>query len=460
MNGAREPIYDPKENGGHGTVPQAELTPTLDLDLEFRRKARRLPTFLPPAAISASTKSASKLALKIGASATVVLLSLVYLAPSIDENETVRLAMVGNSLMYFNDLPRLLETMSEGHIVQDSCLHGNADFWSHLWYGNGMYDKWMSGQARIRDAEGVIYDYGACTVQELLFGKDERIDEDWVLNVTDDSIYNATDPPQDAWVYEVQDDGTNPCLVDEDYKNYRKARYLANGRPQWDFVLLNDNTRSACCTDQRQQSMELLEDVYLPWFEEIQAVPIFMVTYGYMASKRDMSAFSDVADFASLTYNGYLDYYELALEYLPKSLKPRIAPVGLAFLLVWEENPSMWEDLMHYDEIHLSPSGTFLQACVVYHTIFGRLPDPSVYQGGEGPDYLWRTARRIAPVEDGYKPFPSRAVADYLYHIAFRICVKNEIPKSLIFYPLSTSISFTPDDSHYSETAVQDGAAR
>lgn len=59
-----------------------------------------------------------------------------------DTQPTVRLAMVGNSMMYFNDLPRLLEAMAKGKLHQNSCLHGNADFSSHLWYGNGMSDKW------------------------------------------------------------------------------------------------------------------------------------------------------------------------------------------------------------------------------------------------------------------------------------------------------------------------------
>jgi hypothetical protein len=53
----------------------------------------------------------------------------------------VRVAMIGNSLMYYNDLPRLLEAMSGGSITQDSCLHGDASFKSHLIYGNGMYEK-------------------------------------------------------------------------------------------------------------------------------------------------------------------------------------------------------------------------------------------------------------------------------------------------------------------------------
>jgi hypothetical protein len=386
------------------------------------------------------------LSLKIGVFGIMLIMAVTLLAPSVDTTSKVRLAIVGNSLIYFNDLPRLLEAMAHGRLHQESCLHGNADFSSHLWYGNGMHNKWRTEQARIWDADGEIYDFGACTVQELLFGEDERITEQWIIDAS-----NSTYVPQQEWEYELEDDGTNPCLVDQAYKEYREARFLANGPPRWDFVLLNDNTRSPCCTTQRGASMELLEDVYLPWFEEIQATPIFMVTYSYWASKRDMSGLTDIPTFASLTYNGYQDYYQLAKTYLPSALKPRIAPVGLAFLLVWEENPSLWEDLMHYDEIHLSPSGTFLEACVVYHTIFGTLPDPSVFQGHDGPNQLWQYARRMAPIEDVFKPLPTRQVAEYLYHIASRICVRKEIPRSLQFYPANTSTYFIPDDSLYAD---------
>lgn len=451
MHDASLPIYNPNddENDGEAVVAQGELKSTPDDDYRYYPTARRIPAFL--VSISAVSIAAlretrvpgmSLTAKRVAAlGITLVLGSSLLLSSPLDFHSSVRLAIIGNSLVYYNDLPRLLEAMAQGRLKQDSCLHGNADFSSHLWYGNGMYSKWQTGRARVADTEEQIFDFGACTVQELLFGEDERLGEVWASNTT-----NETSVAKTAWEYELVDDRSNPCLMDKSYMEYREARFLEQGRPQWDFVLMNDNTRSPCCTEQRNSSMKLLADVYLPWFKEIEATPIFMVTYSYWASQRDMSGLIDIPTFASLTYNGYLEYFQLAQDYLPSHLKPRMAPVGLAFLLVWEENPTIWKQLMHYDEIHLSPSGTFLEACVVYHTIFGMLPDPSVYGGPEGPEYLWKYARRMDPVEDVYKAFPTRQIADYLYHIAVRICVRKEIPRSLEFYATDTSVNFIPDD--------------
>lgn len=409
------------------------------------------------------------------------MLCLVALASS-PNNRTrhiVRLAMIGNSMQYYNDLPRLLEAMADGKLEQNSCLHGNADFSSHLWYGNGMHTKWMTGAARIWEIEDYeIYDYGACSPQQLLFGVDDRLVKrrrrklqqirnlmdhyNYTANRTDDDLYqldddayNVTD--DDAWEYGLEDDGTNPCLMDENYNDYMEAIYEVHGAPNWDYVLLNDNTRNACCTEQRNQSADLLESVYLPWIKQIHATPIFMMTYGYWASTRDMSGLIDIPTFASLTYEGYKQYLELAQVGLPEDLQPRIAPVGLAFLMVWEENPSMWQDLMHYDEIHLSPSGTFLEACVVYATIYGTLPSPSVVLK-ETPSHLWSRARRMVPPNHEQKPFPSLARANYLYHVAHRIVVLNEMPQSLINYKNHESVNFVPNDDAYSSNAIYYGS--
>lgn len=73
--------------------------------------------------------------------ASVVGLMLALWNGDLKGDPDVRVAMIGNSLMYYNDLPRLLEAMSAGSITQDSCLHGDASFLSHLTYGNGMYEK-------------------------------------------------------------------------------------------------------------------------------------------------------------------------------------------------------------------------------------------------------------------------------------------------------------------------------
>ena len=87
--------------------------------------------------------------------------------------------------------------------------------------------------------------------------------------------------------------------------------------------------------------------------------------------------------------------------------------------------------------------------------IFGKLPPTSVFDGKQGPDHLWARARRMAPVEHLPEPFPDRELAQYLHHIAHRVVIMGEIPRSLIIYPQNTSVYFTPDDSLYDGTLDQ-----
>jgi hypothetical protein len=52
--------------------------------------------------------------------------------------------MIGNSMQYYNDLPRFLEAISDGHIEQNSCLHGDSNLHSILVTGSGTFQLWRS----------------------------------------------------------------------------------------------------------------------------------------------------------------------------------------------------------------------------------------------------------------------------------------------------------------------------
>lgn len=427
---------------------------------------------------------------------STVLLTLALITGNFDGEEEVRVAMIGNSIMYYNDLPRLLEAMSGGKLSQDSCLHGDASFESHLRYGNGMLEKWNTGQARMWDVdereaakeyyyeysyyynasavdERRIYDYGACTVEQLLLGVDQRLmeeyegrqyenadDEGGSAAAGDDDPYYTADDGNDVVQYDddlyqdnynekypLENDGTNPCLLSANYYFYKQNQYDQEGSPKWDYILLNDNSRSPCCSEQRATSLELLKDVYVPWFRETKAIPIFMVTYSYWSSRRDMSGLTDIPTFLSLTYEGYKEYAETVAKALPDSQKPRLAPVGLAFLLIWEENPSMWNTLIHMDEIHLTPSGTYLEGLIVYATIYGHLPDPKIVLNGDVAN-LFSNARRMTPSEHIQEAYPTLDIARYLYHTASRI-LSGELPRSFTQYENGESADFEPDDEPY-----------
>jgi len=470
------------------------------------------------------------------ATATMVALAFITGDGIMSEEKEIRVAMVGNSLMYYNDLPRLLEAMSGGSLSQDSCLHGSASFKSHLLYGNGMFSKWDTGNSRIwnvSDADNYdaateayqeymeaiydhddddngdddsqqqntyqldtkyshIYDFGACTVQQLLLGADERLvekygympyDDDYIENRrhhrrmqkdqnptlkdsmiirsnqlnhrgledadadddTDDEqanyYANTDDSYNEDWP--LTDDGRNPCLLSANYYFFKQSQYdeFNGGVPKWDYIILNDNSRGPCCTSPREEGLEMLEDVYVPWILKTGAVPIFMVTHAYWPSTRDMSGLTDIPTFMSLTYEGYKEYAEVIGKHLPEHQQPKLAPVGLAFLLIWEESPSVWEKLIHMDEIHLTPTGTFLEGLIVYATLYGRLPRPNVVLNGDLAN-LYSRARKMVPSEHMQEAYPTLEMARYLYHIAARI-LNGEFPKSFIHYSNGESVDFT-----------------
>lgn len=364
--------------------------------------------------------------------------SLAFLMTPPNMQPDISVAFVGNSMQYYNDLPRLIEALSEGHISQDSCLHGDATIRTLLHTGNGMYPKFMTANAVVDtsnythdyeddDTTLVIHDYGACTVRQLFFGEDSRLPDEDQLNYYYDDYFSVDDDGDEYYI----DDGTNPCFEDRNYLYYLESKY-ASSPPKWDYVVINDNTRSPARNNTRQASLQELESYYVPWLNQSGATPVFLLTHAYWTDWRDMTGLEDVPTFTSLTYMGYRQYAELLERYLPKSQKPRIAPVGIAFLMVWEENYSMWERMFHIDEVHASPLGSFLQGCVVYHTLYGRMPKQSVALR-EDMSQLWLHARRMQPETHRSNPFPTRQEAIYLFNVADRV-VRGHTPKSLTIY--------------------------
>lgn len=359
----------------------------------------------------------------------------------------VSVAFIGNSMLYYNDLPRLMEQLGDGHITQDSCLHGDASISTILVWGNGMYQKFMTGDARAGMSDRTQYDFGACTVPQLLFGYDENLAT---------KVQNANYGDDDAALAEAKEsddfvsyyDGSNPCLRHENYYSYLMTEFETNGPPSWDYVVINDNTRSPARYESRQEALEALNTYYIPWLQELGATPILISTYGYWSPYRDMGGLFNVPTFTSLTYQGYLEYADLLEQNLPASQKARIAKVGWAFLLVWEENQTLWNNLFHVDKIHASPAGTYLEALVIYHTIFGAMPPRSIALRHDSSS-MWEHARLFAPMNHRRGRFPTPEEEMYLYNVATRICVHDWKPKTLISYNHYEAAYYTPNDDLY-----------
>jgi hypothetical protein len=369
-----------------------------------------------------------------------------------DESRVISVAMIGNSMQYFNDFPRFLEMISQGRLIQNSCLHGGASIPSLLLDGNAMYPQFETRNSVIgytassespRDSDKrPIYDYGACTVPQLLVGYDERIhDPGYALSI--DEFNN-----------------TNPCRVDPTYLHYAISTfehhsihnrtdhdifldpadlqhdYTPSYPTSWDYVFINDNTMNPARGATRGHALATLERFYVPWLLQTGATPIFLWTHAYTpVIPRDMTGLEDIGNFTSLTRVGLQAYVDLLELYLPPEQAPKIAPVGLAFLAVYDDNRDIWEQLFHHDGLHASPAGTFLQGCIVHYTLFGKLPENEfvVRSTRDMPD-LWRNARMMQHYWEPPNPFPTVSQAKYLYRMAERIMVEGFVPPSYIHY--------------------------
>lgn len=147
-----------------------------------------------------------------------------------------------------------------------------------------------------------------------------------------------------------------------------------------------------------------------------------------------MTGLEDMANFTSLTYAGLTAYVELLAPLLPAEQQPRIAPSGLAFLEVYQNNREQWHKLFHNaDHLHASPSGTFLQGLCVYHTLFGQLP-PKEHAVRHHMESFWRTARMMQHAWEPPNPLPTRQEASYLYDVAERVLVRGHVPSTFINY--------------------------
>lgn len=365
------------------------------------------------------------------AASTVAILTIAsFLLPHPDWDQDIRVAFFGNSMQYYNDCPRFLEALSGGHIQQNSCFHGGATLASILVTGNGMAWKFDTNNSLIEGHEG-IHDYGTCTVRQLLFGYDDRIAE-VVENL------NYDDGGDDVYAYieagQLYSDGTNACFEDAAYREYLEDYYsYEENKPQWDYIVLNDNTRGPPRYSSRQESLEVLESTYISFFQEAGAIPVFIHTHAYWSENRDMGGLKNVSTFTSLTYVGYTQYAELVAASLPESQAPRIAPVGIAYLTVWEEDYNLWDKLIHSDDVHASPLGTYLQGCVIYYTLFGRMPNKQ-YALPDDMSSLWSRARRMQPPQADPNPIPTREEAEYLYRVAERVARFGYRPDSFIAY--------------------------
>jgi hypothetical protein len=275
------------------------------------------------------------------------------------EESSISVAFLGNSILYFNDCPRLVQRMLEhsgrySSVQQDSCLRGGASLPSLWEEGNGMTSKFRIPAAQRNDG---TFDTGAPMVSAL-FGEEM----------------------------------------------------------EWDFVVMNDYTQAPARDSNRRRTLEVLRKHYAPLFQKSNVVPVFLQTFAYKVPNMNGSEdLGGVDSFTDKVLEGYQIYQELLETLLGREC--RVAPVGEAFRVLYHEHRVLWEKLYSWDDFHPSPHGTWLEACVIYCTVTGEAPPAYT-----DLDSWWNQARYLQPPSQEPMPRPTVGEANELRLLACQIC--------------------------------------
>jgi hypothetical protein len=411
-------------------------------------------------------KRALLVVLLILALMTLMTLSSSVVSPSVRHavfgTPVQSVAFIGNSILYYYDLPRSLQIVSEYRIQQNSCLSGAGSLVRMPNLQNGMWNRWRGDGAFLytlneednNNNDNQIWDLGACTMEMLLFGYNHTEaqathDDFWEYRedqgVTDD----------DAWVYNYGDDIdprlNNACAQSQAYLNFLNDLPTSDIRKnpppqQWDYLVLVDRTVGPKSQQSRDEGLAALEQIYLPFFQRTKATPVFLVSASYWKDRDDdtndddkngdddddndnddtssTSSTLDQTPISSWTvqmYQGYKEYAEFVKQALPRSQTPKLVHMGIAYLVVFEENIDLWLNRLFWtDHKHPSPHGSFLESCLLHHAVYGRLPYKSTMIRDD-MQTLWNGTRNLMYPRDQVVPFPTKQEAEYLYNVCKRV---------------------------------------
>lgn len=347
----------------------------------------------------------------------------------------INVAFVGNSYFYANDLPRFVESIGAGHVTQDSVIHTSADILQVIMTGNGMWQKWATSNAMIHGvkydtSEGkteYLYDMGACSVPQLLTGHDEMISPGNSLGT-------------------FVNDGNNPCFTQSAYLEYKESTKLKHG---WDFVVITDQSKNMALDETRQEALMAFNYTYGPILKKKNISPIIVQPHAYKSANSNGS--NDLATFTALIMEGAEVYKKYINKRTGMFSHAHIAPVGNAFLAVYEESPDdIWPKLFLDDGVHPSAYGTFLYGCVIYATMTGYMPKyKKVVIDDMETSPLFASARRLQS-SSAQAGFPTKDEAAILFKIAKKVAINGYKPSSLKGFKIEEdSASFLSSSSNY-----------
>jgi hypothetical protein len=442
-------LHDPEQGGDTDlSMPPGYRRELLDKRATFPERLQRLKekTLYYGAILFTCGGASTMVLIAIYSALAVTAVALMMLTAGGSNTPSIlggnlNVAFIGNSYFFVNDLPRLFEKVTGDKVFQDSCLHGSGSILNILKTGNGMFYKWQSENAMQGGVEWVtggntkayLYDYGACSVPQLLTGQDKML-----------SYQNQYG--------HYGDDGTNPCLMDNNYLDYENS---FNYTQKWDYVVIVDQSKRMCFDDAREEALMGFNYTYGPILDNIGATPVIVQPHAFWSDNVNMTGLTDIPTFTSMIMEGatiYKDFLDSKFSSRFHS-KSKIAPVGHAFLAVWEQDQDLWAKLFLEDGIHPSGYGSYLYAMVIHAAIYGFVPPRSRVVTDDPMNTLFSTARKLHSNTTG---MPSKSEALTLWKIARKVVQFKYTPTSLETVSSSTQLNdgYANDDGD--DAAYQD----
>jgi hypothetical protein len=137
----------------------------------------------------------------------------------------------------------------------------------------------------------------------------------------------------------------------------------------WDFVVLQEQSQVPASERMRNAQMYPMARTLVAQIRETGAEPVFFVTWAHQSGWPE----EGLNSYESMQLQINAGYLGIARE-----LNATLAPVGVAWLDAWRENPEV--KLWQADGSHPSPQGTYLAACVFYAVIFEESPEGLSYK--------------------------------------------------------------------------------
>jgi hypothetical protein len=182
------------------------------------------------------------------------------------------------------------------------------------------------------------------------------------------------------------------------------------GRP-WTYVVLQEQSIYPMIEFYRRTSMYPAARSLDSLIRLRGAKTVFFMTWG-----RKDGGMQCIAPYCSTSFRDFdqmQDTLNAAYTSIANELTALLCPVGMAWKLALQENPSaqLWED----DESHPSAAGSYLTACTFFALLHGATPEGVGYFGGLSQSQA-RTYQRLA--YEAVKLYQSRP-AEFVLHQNF-----------------------------------------